>query len=144
MTSGLRRLALERQGLASMGKFGQGLEGTLRAIEHLGYVQIDTISVVERAPHHVLWSRVPGYETSHLNGLVRDRRVFEYWYHAASYLPMRDYRYTLPLKESIRRGESRHFSHADRKLMKEVLARVTGEGALRQRDIGSGRSAQGG
>lgn len=36
---------------------GKGRAAALQAIQHLGYVQIDTISVIERAHHHVLWSR---------------------------------------------------------------------------------------
>ena len=35
-------------------KFGTGLSGTLVQFENLAYVQIDTLSVVERAHHHVL------------------------------------------------------------------------------------------
>nr|WP_230470217.1 crosslink repair DNA glycosylase YcaQ family protein [Lujinxingia vulgaris] len=112
-----------------------GLIGAQRAIEHLGYVQIDTLSVVERAHHHVLWSRVPGYEPDHLNALVREQKVFEYWFHAASYLPMRDYRFALRRMSAIRRGESRYFKTLDSPLMREILARVRGEGPLKARDF---------
>src|SRR6185295_19906503 len=88
-----RQLALQAQGLAMARPFGAGKAGTLRAIEHLGYIQIDTISVVERAHHHVLWSRVPDYTARHLHDLqTADLQVFEYWSHAAAFLPMRDYR----------------------------------------------------
>jgi uncharacterized protein YcaQ len=107
MTSQWRLLALARQGLASQPRFGAALPGTRCAIEHLGYVQIDTLSVVERAHHHVLWSRVPGYDPRHLNQLIGERHIFEYWFHAASYLPMSDYRYALPRMMSIRKGEKR-------------------------------------
>jgi uncharacterized protein YcaQ len=128
-------LALSKQGLITQHKFGTGLSGTRSAIEHLGYVQIDTLSVVERAHHHVLWSRVPGYDQSHLNQLVSDQHIFEYWHHAASYLPMRDYRYALPNMISIRNGESRYYKNVDKRLMKEILARVSAEGPLRLRDL---------
>ncbi|MCF7750685.1 winged helix DNA-binding domain-containing protein [Bacillus subtilis subsp. subtilis] len=134
-TSPLRRLALHSQGLASAQPFGAGQAGTRRAIEHLGYVQIDTLSVVERAHHHVLWNRVPGYDPAHLNRLVGDRQIFEYWYHAAAYLPMRDYRYALPRMLSIRNGESRYFSGGDQRLMKQILARVRADGPLRMRHL---------
>jgi uncharacterized protein len=56
-----RAIALRAQGLDGATTFGSGKAGTLNAIEHLGCVQIDTISVVERAHHHMLWSRVPDY-----------------------------------------------------------------------------------
>ena len=44
-------------------------------IEHLGYVQIDTIAVVERAHHHILWSRVPDYAPELLRQLHAERSV---------------------------------------------------------------------
>ena len=97
----LRRIALSRQGLTTRAPFGAGENATSKAIEHLGYVQIDTISVVERAHHHVLHSRVPGYQPRHLERLLAKRRVFEYWAHAAAYLPMSAYRYTLPYKHCL-------------------------------------------
>jgi len=135
MTSSLKRLALFNQGLGKISPFAKGVDGTLQVIEHLGYVQIDTISVVERAHHHILWSRVPDYDLSHLNNLVRERQIFEYWYHAASYLPMKDYRYALPAMMSVRKGESRYFNRGDQHLMNEILARVRAEGRIRLRDI---------
>ena len=135
MTSSLKRLALFNQGLGKISPFAKGVDGTLQAIEHLGYVQIDTISVVERAHHHILWNRVPDYDLSHLNNLIRERQIFEYWYHAASYLPMKDYRYALPAMMSVRKGESRYFNRGDQHLMNEILARVRAEGKIRLRDI---------
>ncbi|NUG23005.1 winged helix-turn-helix domain-containing protein [Acinetobacter lactucae] len=135
MISSLKQLTLFNQGLGKTSRFAKGLEGTLQAIEHLGYVQIDTISVVERAHHHILWSRVPDYDLSHLNSLVRERQIFEYWYHAASYLPMKDYRYALPAMMSVRKGESRYFNRGNQHLMDEILARVRAEGKIRLRDI---------
>ncbi len=135
MNSSLKQLTLFNQGLGKTSRFAKGMDGTLQAIEHLGYVQIDTISVVERAHHHILWSRVPDYELSHLNSLVGERQIFEYWYHAASYLPMKDYRYALPAMMSVRNGESRYFNRGDQHLMNEILARVRAEGKIRLRDI---------
>lgn len=135
MTSSLKQLTLFNQGLGKTSRFAKGMDGTLQAIEHLGYVQIDTISVVERAHHHILWSRVPDYELNHLNSLVGERQIFEYWYHAASYLPMKDYRYALPAMMSVGKGESRYFNRGDQQLMNEILARVRAEGKIRLRDI---------
>lgn len=134
-TSALRQLALHRQGLTSPPAFGQGISATHRAICHLGYVQIDTLSVVERAHHHVLWNRVPGYAPAHLNQLIGEREIFEYWFHAAAYLPMRDYRYALPQMESIRNGQSRYFRQGEPRLMKEILARIRGDGPMRLRNL---------
>ncbi|THJ36137.1 winged helix-turn-helix domain-containing protein [Lampropedia aestuarii] len=137
-----RNIALGHQGLMAPAVFGTGLEGTLRAIAHLAYVQIDTLSVIERAHHHVLWSRVPDYATEHLNQLVGSGQIFEYWFHAAAYLPMRDYRFALPRMLSFRRGESPYFKSVDPQLMREILAQVRGEGELRSRDLKDKRAGK--
>ncbi len=143
MNAQLRYLTLFKQGLLSQ-QFGAGLSGTLNAIENLAYVQIDTLSVVERAHHHVLWNRVADYDPTHLNQLVKKQHIFEYWYHAAAYLPMCDYRYALPRMMSIRNGENRYYTNIDKRLTNEILARVKGEGPLRVRDIGKSNQNRGG
>jgi uncharacterized protein YcaQ len=68
---------------------------TLAAIEQLSYVQIDTISVIQRAHHHTLWNRNPRYSPLHIDQLLAEKQIFEYWSHAAAYLPMSNYRYSL-------------------------------------------------
>jgi uncharacterized protein YcaQ len=74
-----------------------GLEATRAAVEHLGYVQIDTINVIERCHHHILYTRIPDYQREDLRRAQSlDRSVFEYWTHALSYVPTRDYRFFLP------------------------------------------------
>lgn len=132
----LRPLALKQQGLGPSPVFGHGAAGALRAIEHLGYVQIDTLAVIERAHHHVLWTRVPGYAPDHLNTLLREGQVFEHWFHAASCLPMRDYRYSLPLMASVREGRTWHAGRADAAVMRQLLDRVRVDGPLTPRSLG--------
>ncbi len=139
----LRRIAINQQGLLKTESFGRGKAATLRAIEQIGYVQIDTISVVERAHHHVLGSRVANYRPAMLDQLVRERKLFEYWFHAAAWLPMADYRYSLPRMRQ-QNGERNWFKNGDRKLMHEILARVEAEGALRTRDFEEPRASNSG
>ncbi len=137
----LRRIALDQQGLLKIDCFGRGKAATLRAVEHLGYVQIDTISVVERAHHHVLWSRVSNYQPKFLDQLVKQRAIFEYWYHAASWLPMRDYRFALPRMASIN-GDRSWFDSSDSKLINHILERIRVEGPLRARDFEDTRTGK--
>jgi uncharacterized protein YcaQ len=132
----LRRIALDAQGLTRAAPFGRGPGATHRALEQLGYIQIDTISVVARAHHHTLWNRVPNYQPLHLDRLVRDRRAFEYWFHAAAYLPMRDFRFALPRMHALKNGE-RHWFEKDRKLMRRIVDRIRSEGPLMARDFES-------
>lgn len=131
-----RKLVLLSQRLPPVKQMGRAIAATLSAIEHLGYIQIDTISVIQRAHHHTLWNRNPRYRTSHLNQLLVDKQVFEYWSHAAAYLPMRDYRYSLARKQAIANGDQNHWYERDERLMKSVLKRIATEGPLMAKDFG--------
>ena len=110
------------------------MDATAQAISDLGYVQIDTISVVARAHHHTLWNRNPRYQPADLDKLLESRRVFEYWSHAAAYLPIGDYRFSLPKKHAEAEG-SGHWHARDIKLEKQVLKRICDEGPLMARDF---------
>ncbi len=127
-----RRLLVCAQGLDGNWQLPAGAEGAAHVVERLGYVQIDTIAVIERAHHHVIWTRHPRYQVTHLDDLLsRERRVFEYWAHAAAYLPMRDFRYYLPkIKYYAEEHRARHWLAENRALAKKVLARITAEGPL--------------
>ena len=122
------RLNLQRQGLL------QPANSAAAIIRQLGYVQIDSINVVERAHHHVLHSRLPGYHPEQLQQAIAAKEVFEYWAHAAAYLPMNDYRYSLQRKQQLSQGD-KHWFEPDEPLMREVLARVRAEGPLKASDF---------
>ena len=136
----LRRLSLHAQGLLQSQPFGQGVAGALKAINHLGYVQIDTISVVERAHHHVLHSRVPKFNPAMTNQMLVNGDIFEYWTHAAAFLPICDFRFSLPYKHAVKNGQIHWYKTPDRKLMAELLARIRSDGPLRSRDIETNRT----
>ncbi len=131
----LRRIALAHQGLTGKRKLGRGIGGVRSALQRLGYVQIDTISVVARAHHHTFWSRVGGYRDDLIDRLIGRGEAFEYWSHAAAYLPMRDYRFSLPAMRAYRNGEERWIRSRNPKLMRAVLERIREEGPLRARDF---------
>jgi len=130
-----RKLVLHSQGLPAIKQGGMAIDATLSAIERLGYIQIDTISVIQRAHHHTLWARNPRYQAGHLDQLVADKQVFEYWSHAAAYLPMRDYRFSLIRKQALIKGELKHWYERDEKLMTSVLKRISNEGPLMAKDF---------
>lgn len=130
-----RKLVLLSQRVPPAKQTGRAIEATLSAVKHLGYIQIDTISAVQRAHHHTLWNRNPRYKTSHLDRLLADKQVFEYWSHAAAYLPMRDYRYSLFRKQAIATGGQNHWYERDEGLMRSVLRRIAAEGPLMARDF---------
>lgn len=132
-----QKLVLLSQQVFANKPTGTAKSSTLSAIEHLGYIQIDTISVIERAHHHTLWNRNPRYQASQLDQLVAERKVFEYWSHAAAYLPMRDYRFSLPRKRAFASGELAHWYDRDEGLIQLVLARISAEGPLMAKDFDS-------
>ncbi|MBI6118361.1 winged helix-turn-helix domain-containing protein [Salegentibacter maritimus] len=132
--SQLRFLTLESQGLTKSTPFGKGKEAVLKAIEQLGYLQIDTLSIIERAHHHTLWTRIPDYRTEYLDELVEERKVFEYWFHAASYLPIKYFRFALPQMLEVKQNEKHHYN-ADKKVMKYVLDTIRTEGPKKARDF---------
>lgn len=134
-----RKLVLLSQGIPPPTLYGKApihsLNATYAAIKNLGYIQIDTISVIQRAHHHTLWNRNPRYQVSHIEDLLSSKQIFEYWSHAAAYLPMKDYKYSLPRKQSIKNGSLDHWYERDEQLMKSVLKRISKEGPLMARDF---------
>jgi uncharacterized protein YcaQ len=118
-----------RQGVAS------GKDGAEQVIRRLGYLQIDTITRVERAHHHILWTRVPDYEPQHLSTLEQEpRAIFEYWAHAASDLPLESLRFALP---RMLRARSRqpHWMPRQAGICDAILRRITKEGPLQAKDF---------
>jgi uncharacterized protein YcaQ len=133
-----RQITLRAQGLYTSPCWPAGREGTARVIEQLGYVQIDSISVIQRAHQHTLWTRVPGYDPTHLDELLaRDRRIFEYWRGSGvSYLPMADYRFYRYLMDHHAHGERmRDWLASNQALTEFVLGRLRDEGSLASVDF---------
>ena len=81
-----RRLWLGGQGLAETPTGKLDLDAL---IKRLGFVQLDTIQVVSRAHHHILWSSNQNYREPMLNkALAKHRDVFEHFTHDASVIPI--------------------------------------------------------
>ena len=131
-----RRIWLGAQRLDTEAPFGNDARATPAAIAHLGYVQIDTIHVIERCHHHILFTRIPGYRREHLHqAQTRDKTVFEYWAHALAYMPIADFRFhvrdmrtylprTEPALQALKEDE-----------VGRMVARIRRDGPLNIRDI---------
>ena len=133
-----RKIILHAAGLTKRAQFGKGKEAVYKLIDHLGFVQIDTIYVVERAHHHAIASRVPGYKPEWLEQLQADGKIFEFWTYAAGYIPMNDFRFSLPVKASFL-FRRKPLTPAEINLMKTVLDRISREGPLLARDFENDR-----
>jgi hypothetical protein len=131
-----RHIWLRAQRLDSQMPFGEGPQAVAAAVEHLGYVQIDTINVIERSHHHILWSRIPAYRRADLRQAQSvDKSVFEYWTHALSYVPSKDLRFFMPAMKLHRREGHRWFGSVTPADTRKVLRLVRRDGALTIRDI---------
>jgi uncharacterized protein YcaQ len=131
-----RRIWLRAQRLDRIAPFGDGPEATRLAVEHLGYVQIDTINVIERSHHHILFTRIPAYERAHLvQAQSVDKSVFEYWTHALSYVPTRDLRFYLRAMKDYRLKPRQWYSAVAKKDTRKVFTLLRQNGPLTIRDI---------
>lgn len=132
-----RAVWLHAQRLDEREPFGAGAAATLAAIQHLGYVQIDTIHVIERCHHHILWTRIPAYRREHLHRAQSvDKSVFEYWTHALSYVPTKDLRFYLAEmkrhRQAPRRPWNRTVTDAD---LSKVLRLLRQNGPFTIREV---------
>src|SRR4051794_13540844 len=131
-----RRIWLRAQRLDTSTPFGDGPEATAAAVAHLGYVQIDTINVIERCHHHILWTRIPAYRRADLRQAQSvDKTVFEYWTHALSYVPASDFRFFMPDMRLHRREGHRWFATVKPADLRKVLRLLKDNGPLTIRDI---------
>lgn len=103
-------------------------------IHHLGALQLDAIQIITRAHHHQLYNRIPRYREVQLEKAEQRREIFEYWSHAAAYLPMQHYRFARVRMNRIREGQ-KHWFEKNAKLCRYVLDRVREEGPLRASDF---------
>ena len=82
---------LNTLGLAKLPRRRAQKADVLEAIRKINVLQIDTISVVARAHLHILWSRLGNYDTSWVEELQREGKLFEYLAHAMCFIPIEDY-----------------------------------------------------
>ena len=131
-----RRIWLRAQRLDTPAPFGDGPQAVAAAVDHLGYVQIDTIHVIERCHHHILHSRIPAYRRADLRQAQSvDKSVFEYWTHALSYVPSQDFRFFIPAMRQHRREGHRWFASVKPEDTRKVMRLMRRDGALTIRDI---------
>jgi uncharacterized protein YcaQ len=134
-TATARGIWLRAQRLDARAPFGEGAEAVAEAVAHLGYVQIDTINVIERSHHHILFARIPAYRRGNLRTAQSiDKSVFEYWTHALAYVPTRDIGFFVPDMKYYRREGHGWFTSVTSADTRKVL-RLIKSGPLSIRDI---------
>jgi uncharacterized protein YcaQ len=144
-----RRLLLGAQGLLDDPRDRVTADRVYELVERMGFVQIDSINVVERAHHLTLAARLQGYRPALLDRLLeRDRRLFEHWTHDASAIPTVWYPHWWPRFERYRRKVLEHPWWRERvgpdpaRVLADVRERLVREGPVMARDFEDTRGAE--
>lgn len=113
-----------------------GSEQTQKLIEHLGYVQIDTIFVIERCHHHILFNRFNDYHRKDLKVCQsQTKSIFEYWTHALAYIPTKDITFYMKDMKSFYRDPSTWYSEVQKTELAKLIRRIKSEGPISMRDM---------
>jgi len=133
-----RALLLTAQGLDRARAKVATKDGVRAAIRRMGVLQIDTIHVVARSPYLVLWSRLGAYDPVWLDELLAEGRIFEYWAHEASFLPIEDYplfRRRMRETGSLGWKYSHDWMTKNRATVRKIRAHLRANGPVRAADF---------
>jgi uncharacterized protein YcaQ len=100
----------------------------------MGVLQIDSISVVARSPYLVLWSRIGAYDPIWLDELLAEGAIFEYWSHAACFVPIEDYGLYRRLMLD-KTDKTRVWMEAHPDALEHVLGHIRKEGPVRSAEF---------
>ena len=117
-------------------------------LDSLGYVQLDSIRVVERAHHHILHSRWQGYRPKDINKLYGPNgEAFEHWTHDASLIPISFYPHWhhkfRVAKKRIENAPHWQKRLGDRSILKTMRKHLAEQGATRSREHRSREGTRG-
>ena len=107
---------------------------TIRQIHNL---QMDTISVVARAHLHILWSRLGSYDPVWLEELHAEGRLFEYFSHGVSLLPIEDYPLfrSRMLKRFVGWDNIKEWGEKNADIVEKILQHIRQNGEVRSSDF---------
>jgi uncharacterized protein len=144
-----KNLLLAAQGLLQPPSGLATKADVLSTIRQIGILQIDTINVVARSPYLVLWSRLGHYQPAWLDELLAEGALFEYWAHAACFIPIEDF--PLFRWRMLKMRDAEYASHYwwplsedHTGLIQRILERIRLEGPLRSSDFENKNKPQGG
>lgn len=138
-----RRLALTSLGFAERKPARAGIAHVRATAARLGAIQIDSVNVLARAHYLPTFSRYGPYPTAALDDLVHGRReLFEYWGHAACFLPVDLY----PLLRWRMDGQSERWSGLATKrkgFIEDVYRQVAERGPLAAGELANAGKSRG-
>ncbi|MEA3065585.1 MAG: uncharacterized protein QOJ27_2037 [Sphingomonadales bacterium] len=147
-----RRIALAAQGFGRARPAMAGPRDLRRTVARLGLHQIDSVNVLVRAHYLPAFSRLGAYDRGLIDraawGPRRERRLFEYWAHEASLLPLEmhpllRWRMAEAERGEIGWGSLRAYAGERRPEAEALLARIRAEGPLAASDFEEGKGKGG-
>jgi hypothetical protein len=147
-----RRIVLAAQGFGAPRPPAPGPADLRRTIARLNLHQIDSVNVLSRAHYLPAFSRLGPYDTALLDraawGRKSERRLFEYWAHEASLLPLALHPFLRWRMDQADRGDKgwtslRAFAGERRHEAEAVLDRIRRHGPMAASDFEHGKSRTG-
>ena len=141
-----RRAALWAQGLLGTPKVPRSEltreQSVINMLEHLGAVQLDTISVLARSHELVAYARLGAIGRKPVDSAYwGGDTAFEYWSHAACILPMSEWPwFAFRRRHYARRGQRWHGVPA--KALKGIVQRLRTVGPLTTRELGGAKKSE--
>src|SRR5690349_3866974 len=143
----VRGLMIAAQGLDNCSNAPATKNDMCQIIRQMHVLQIDTIHVVARSPYLVLWSRLGDYTQRWLDDLLADGALFEYWSHAACFLPIEDYplyRRLMLNQLTWQENRWRAWMDAHAELVEKLMTHIRENGPVRSADFERTDGAQSG
>lgn len=137
----MRRLVLEEQALSAAPHAPFDKQKLQALIEQLAYVQVDSINIVERAHHMILFSRNRNYKREMLYALIEDEgSLFEHWTHDACIVPSSSFvhwkhRFEAARKRLQQPRWNKRLGDKPERVLNAVRKRIDSEGPLKSRDF---------
>ncbi|RCK31512.1 hypothetical protein TH9_16535 [Thalassospira xiamenensis] len=139
-----RNLALAAQGFDQDDSRPVTKRRIMKAIRQTGMLQVDSVNVLTRAHYMPVFSRLGVYDPVDLDqlswGNARQRRLFEYWGHEASMIPVEDYGFYRWRMADAAEGKGTWGQIAKMirdhpEFVRSILDRIEKEGALAASDL---------
>ncbi len=135
-----RRLALVAQGF---GTRTRGVAATQRHLDQvfgrIGLIQIDSVNVLVRSQELPLFARLGNHRRDLIPAAHAGKRLFEYWGHAASHIPVEAYPLFRWKMEAARKGAMwggvAEFARTNRAFVRRILAHVSNNGPVVAGDV---------
>jgi uncharacterized protein YcaQ len=131
----VRGLMIAAQGLDDRPRPRPTKKAVRSIIRQMHILQIDTINVIARSPYLVLWSRLGDYNPRWLEDLLAEGALFEYWSHAACFLPIEEYPLYRHLYDNGFGGGVHKWLDEHATVAKTVLDHIRAHGEARSSDF---------